>query len=44
VEENKEGKGFEQGRLRVCFWEERETTEDLEKRLQGLKEKKLPFL
>jgi hypothetical protein len=30
------GDGVEQGRLELSFWEERETTEDLEKRPTGL--------
>jgi hypothetical protein len=34
---------FEQGRLELSFQEERETTEDLEKRLQGLREQRFPL-
>jgi hypothetical protein len=42
-EENQEGMEFGQGRLEVCFWEQRETTEDLEKRPQGSREQRFPL-
>jgi hypothetical protein len=38
VEENQEGKGFEWGRLENIFQEEKETTENLEKKMEGFRE------
>jgi hypothetical protein len=43
-EENQEGMEFIQGRFEVCFWGQRETNEDLEKRPQGSREKRFPSL